>query len=173
MKKKWLSILALSLCACISIGSFSGCDLLGGGGSSGDPNGGKQLTEDEIYAEISKAMDATLAYKGGITMKETAVEDHASGYRSEYTVSMDPATNRLYAYAKTDYTSPNYTDYESYEKIFQQGGKAIGGRGYKHAVSLAQYKVSAGRYGFALPQYGTHQHAAPHRSVERAQGKIL
>ena len=118
MNKKVLSLVALCMSVCMSVGTLAGCDLLGSGSSGG---GGKQLTQDEIYAEISKAMDATLSYNGGITMKEImAVESTSGGYRTEYALSIDPATKRIFSISKESRDNSNNWHYESTLKFFEQ-----------------------------------------------------
>lgn len=98
MKKKLLSVLALSMCFCMGVSSFTGCN--GGDESSSAPNseqqnseqqnsesqggeeGGEQggetqkpLTQDEILAKILEASEATMAHNGAISFAVEGKEE--------------------------------------------------------------------------------------------------
>ena len=94
MRKKVLSVLALSMCFCMGVSAFAGCG--GGKGGNGGGNGGDNsstqqsgsdeggsgggttLTQEQIYAKILEAVDATAAYDGAWT----------STYYDKYTRTM-------------------------------------------------------------------------------------
>lgn len=109
MKKKLLSVLALSMCFCMGVSSFVGCKG-GDEGSSSAPNseqqnsesqGGetqKPLTQDEIFAKILEASEATLVYNGAIAFKvEGKEEDITTSSRGT-----EKETSEMFAAASVD-----------------------------------------------------------------------
>lgn len=91
--KKSLSVVSLTLGACMSLSAFSGCSFL-------ENLTKKTLTGEEAqkaYEEVVKAMDFSKSYSGAFTMQ---VKMDVFGQKQNSTISVDPTTNRVYA--KTD-----------------------------------------------------------------------
>lgn len=130
MKKKLVSTLALSLCFVMSAGAFAGCK--GDGDSSG---GNKPLTEDEIYAKVVEAMEATVSYTGAYTGVSTTKEegkevrpdqdeDEVSSSQTTQKVSVDPAAKKLFVVAETTHVGDDDGRVEGVTgKLFKEGDK--------------------------------------------------
>ncbi len=124
MKKKLVSIMALSLCLSMGMGVMASCF------NNEDPNSGSSpvstptpdpLTDDEILAKVGAAYLASMAYDGAFTVNmSTTNKDLSSSEEDSYVyattmyASLDPATNRIYQ----EQISENYS---MVAKIFKNG----------------------------------------------------
>jgi len=150
MKKKFLSVLALSMCCCMSVSTFAGCSMdgfmnmiMGGDNSTSGDNStqtsennfgtfDENLPQDEMYAEIMKAVEATEQYKGAVTVTYTSYDQQVRNqednteferlYRTESVTSIDPATQRRYRKTMSSEHASSW-DYESVDKMFKQGNQ--------------------------------------------------
>ena len=97
MKKKFISVMALSLCLCM--GAMVGCG--DKKNSSNEPP--KPLTQDEILAKIGEAYAATKAYKDGYTVAGTNKEEYkdftdeeAEVYTGALELTANPSQKLMY-----------------------------------------------------------------------------
>ena len=142
MKKKLVSMLALSMCFCVGVSSFAGCkdgddSSTGGGGGGNTP-----LTQDQIYDKIVEAAEATMAYTGGYTSTIVDKENESGKtttagvtvqetYLSQETTvsSVDTANKKLYMNSvetetTTDEEGVSVTETEEMTgKLFKEGDK--------------------------------------------------
>ena len=137
MKKKWLSVVALSMCFCMGVGTFASCkggdDESTGGTSNSEQTSvpeqqeEKPLTKDEIYAETVKAAEATAKYKGALfidaVMKQTMVgngETQSNAIAAK--ISLDPTQKFMYNVMTTTMVQGETTQsMERVEKLFKEG----------------------------------------------------
>ena len=114
MKKKWLSVLALSMSICTTVTTFAGCDF-------GNMFGGGKLTEDQIYEKVVEAKEATENYKGAMTITQNYENNSPQGIsKGIQKVTADPQTNRYYSKTQSGANESSW-DYESVDKTFKQG----------------------------------------------------
>ena len=143
MKKKWLSVLALTMCFSMGVSAFAGCgdkgDSSTGGGSQASEQGGgnseqgggnseqggnqdeKPLTKDEIYAAVMAALEATDSYKGSFTVEGIMAQTGQETYNSNMKMSVDATNKVVYNKEESEYSSGEITHSDtSYEKVFKE-----------------------------------------------------
>ena len=150
MKKKWLSVLALTMCFSMGVSAFAGCgdkgDSSTGGGSQASEQGGgnseqgggnseqgggnseqggnqdeKPLTKDEIYAAVMAALEATDSYKGSFTVEGIMAQTGQETYNSNMKMSVDATNKVAYNKEESEYSAGETTHSDtSYEKVFKE-----------------------------------------------------
>ncbi len=147
MKKKLVSMLALSLCFCMGVSAFAGCKDDGDSSSSTPP---APLTQDEIYAKVVEAMDATASYTGAYTVAATVNmegkevrpdrdEDEESSSQSTQKISIDLAAKKFFIMMEETYTGDDDGRVQGMTgKLFKEGDKY-----YTYTKQVATYEDPA------------------------------
>ncbi|MBQ7948915.1 MAG: hypothetical protein IJ284_04045 [Clostridia bacterium] len=133
MKKKLVSMLALSMCFCVGVSSFAGCkdgddSSTGGGGGGNTP-----LTQEQILAKVVEAADASVAYQGAYTItmvnKHVGNETSTRGEEKEEdegtsVISVDAAAGKMLMKNVEKETYDGVTETgEQVVKYFKEGDK--------------------------------------------------